>query len=176
MRALALDAMLLDHFFQPIVNRLLKHPSDLVLNSAMGAAVLTIVPNGIWLILNDWVVFRLFLINVVAALATFLACWILARFGRKVIRPGYRNPLRHLLRWVRIGVLISYALFTLAVLYLIYTFAVVYVIYDLGSTLILSNMLAVEPLWAAVFYFVCCDYPPVKPAPKPEQNALLAPG
>lgn len=151
----ALDRLLLDRLFQPIVNRLLKSPSDLAMNMAVGALVMAITPNIYWLLQRSqfWP-FHVFII--IENLVTFGMCWGTIVLTRTIIKPGYRNPLRDVLRTTRI-ILINVVVLTISV-----GSYFSYVIGFLDMAIVM--VIIANPLWMSAFYFVSCDYPPPKPA------------
>jgi hypothetical protein len=83
-----IDDFVIDHGFQPIVNRLLMHPMDVAMITTTGASVLLATGTIIGV---DWTNYTVVPIVVVAIMAQFCALWVSRQtFPRmkSLIKPG----------------------------------------------------------------------------------------
>jgi hypothetical protein len=158
-----IDDFVIDHGFQPIVNRLLMHPMDVAMITTTGASVLLATGTIIGV---DWTNYTVVPIVVVAIMAQFCALWVSRQtFPRmkSLIKPGMRNPFRETNRNQRC-LLVPPAIMMIIIIVSVLP-------YLKGLFLFLGFV-----CWLTTTFFQACDYPPIKPKfnPIPIHRDLVA--
>lgn len=137
-----IDAPLLDYGFQPIINCLMRHPTDVALVTAMGGGVLlttSLLVNATW---NQPLSFLLSLCGIVVQGIAIGNFYSRQHVWREQIKPGVRNPLRYILTPIRLLTLLTSAIFSVMFTYAADGF-------DLSATLFVSGLAC----WTVTYYF-----------------------
>jgi ABC-type multidrug transport system permease subunit len=158
-----IDDFVIDHGFQPIVNRLLMHPIDIAMTTATGSSVLLITGTIINVNWRNYVVVAFVLLGVFAQVCALLSYRLTFPRVRSLIKPGLRNPFREInksQRWITLP--------SATIMIII----VISIMPYLKALLLFFGFVC----WVATIFFQVCDYPPIKPKlnPIPIHRDLVA--
>jgi len=159
---MTIDGRIIDTLFQPIVNRLGRHPADMAMAMATAAAVTAITAVAIVLLTSraNATLDLLVVLTASSAIFALLMTMVMIRHLRHLIQPGVPNLLRYFSLPARLAMTFALAALTTGMLLTL-------TLWSLAGLLALSHL-----LWITSSYFLSCGSPPVRPARRARRHLI----